>query len=256
RSARTCARSSPRCSRRVRAGSRGLPRSGLRSPALAARKACCDLTAVGWAKPPTRMPKVRSPEVEAVLPSLPGREELRDASVHGRHPRAMARAVAQLLDPLLEGVVERYGLLDGVGEVIAGELAGFRERGVERGGHHLLELRAGQTLRREREAVDLELERVARALGQVDAQDLGALGRGGQVDEEQLVEAAAAQKLGRQTLYVVCRRHDEHGLALLGQPGEEPAEHARRDGIAERGRKALLDLVDPEHGGGERSRDL
>src|SRR5262245_13145178 len=76
----------------------------------------------------------------------PRREQLGDSTVHGRHARAMARPVAQLLDPLLVGVVERDGLLDRVREIVARDLARLGERGVERSRDHLLELRAGQAL--------------------------------------------------------------------------------------------------------------
>ena len=98
--------------------------------------------------------------------------------------------------------------------------------------------------------------RIAAALAKMDPEDLGALRRARQVDEEELVEAPAAQQLGRDAGHVVRGRHHEDRRLLLGQPGEEGAEHAARARVARGGGKALLDLVDPEHRGGERFRHL
>ena len=58
----------------------------------------------------------------------------------------MSRPVAQLLDPLFVGVVERDGLVERVAEVVVLEFAVLGEGHVERGRDGLLELRASQAL--------------------------------------------------------------------------------------------------------------
>src|SRR5690606_1488360 len=83
-----------------------------------------------------------------------------------------------------------------------------------------------------------------------DRQDFGGLAGAGVVDEENLVESALAEQLGRKARDVVSRRDDEHRRGLLLQPGEQgpkqPRARARVTG-ARRAGKALLDLVDPQH---------
>jgi len=55
----------------------------------------------------------------------------------------------------------------------------------------------------------------------VHAEDLGALVLAGQVDEEDLVEAALAQKLGRQLIDLVGGGRDEDHVLLFLHPGEK-----------------------------------
>ena len=71
---------------------------------------------------------------------------------------------------------------------------------------------------------------------EVDAEDLAPLGLGGQIDEEDLVEAALAQQLGRQVADVVGRGDDEHRRGLLREPGQERAEDARGGAAVAAGR--------------------
>ena len=126
------------------------------------------------------------------------------------------------------------------------------ERFVEAGDHGLLDLGAREPVRGHGQGVEVELRRVAVAFGQVDAPDVGAFAGVGQVDEEDLVEAALAHQLGRQLADVVGRGDDEDRRLLLLQPGDEAAEDAgRRAGVADvagaDAGEALLDLVDPQH---------
>src|SRR5207302_950491 len=66
-----------------------------------------------------------------------------------------------------------------------------------------------------------------------------------QIDEEDLVEAAASRELRRKMLHLVRRRSDEDRRRALLQPREERAEHADLPRIAADA-EALLDLVDPQ----------
>ena len=90
----------------------------------------------------------------------------------------------------------------------------------------------------------------------MDVEDLPPLRRGGQVDEEDLVEAALAEQLGRELLDPVRGGDHEHRRGLLLQPGEERAEHAGGHAAVGhpgglRSREPLLDLVHPEHHRGD-----
>ena len=84
----------------------------------------------------------------------------------------------------------------------------------------------------------------------MERQDLAPGLEVGQVDEEELVEAAAPQQLGRQPGHVVGGGHHEDRPLPLLQPGGEGAEQPRRPRLAPLPRRApgeaLLDLVDPE----------
>jgi hypothetical protein len=60
----------------------------------------------------------------------------------------------------------------------------------------LLDLGAGVAVGGGGESCQVKVRGVAAAFGQVDVEDRLALGEAGEVDEEQLVEAAFAQQLG------------------------------------------------------------
>jgi len=64
----------------------------------------------------------------------------------------------------------------------------------------------------------VELLGVAPALGQVNPENLGPFRLQGQIDEEDLVQAAFAQKLGRQVADVVGRGDDKDGRFFLREP--------------------------------------
>ncbi|MNS97947.1 hypothetical protein D3C72_1322960 [compost metagenome] len=112
----------------------------------------------------------------------------------------------------------------------------------------LLDFRTGKPVGRrcqcrQREVVGIEL-----APPQVQPQQFHAhIGRG-QVDEEDLVEAALAQQLCGQLVYLVGGGHDEHRRLALGHPGQQVAEHAARHAaILAAGGQALFDLIHPQH---------
>src|SRR4051812_11503746 len=171
-----------------------------------------------------------------------------------RGPRAQPR------NRLGAGLRERNGSARGGFDVARHEIPAGGERFVHSFDDRRLDLRAGESFGRGGKSLEIELRGVALLLAEVDLEDAFALGRIGKVDEEDLVEAALAQKLGRKILDLVRGRYDEDGLGLLLQPGEESAEHARgRSRVARAAagdtRETLLDLVEPEHAGGERFRD-
>src|SRR5216683_2222139 len=161
---------------------------------------------------------------------------------------------------LLHRARERHRLGDRVEHTLGGEDAGGAVAVVlvEQSAHHgLLDLRSGESLGLLRDLVQVELRGVAPAALHVDGADLPALRQGGQVDEEDLVEAALAHHLGRQLVHVVGGGDDEHRAGLLLQPGDEAAEHARGGagvglvGGAGAG-EALLQLVHPQDRGRDR----
>src|SRR5688500_7777388 len=89
-----------------------------------------------------------------------------------------------------------------------------RDSAAKRG----LDLRAGESIARRGEALQVVLRRVALLLAEVDAEDDLTLRGIRQVDEEDLVEAALAKQFGREVLDVVRGRDDEHRLLLLLEP--------------------------------------
>src|SRR6266545_4651687 len=90
----------------------------------------------------------------------------------------------------------------------------------------------------------------APAPSEVQCEDLAPRLRVRQVHEEELVEPAAAEQLGRQPRHVVRRRDDEHRPLPLLQPcrkSPEQAGGARVGAVAgARSGEPLLDLVHPE----------
>src|SRR5439155_13834881 len=100
--------------------------------------------------------------------------------------------------------------------------------GVEEAGDQgLLDLRAAEASRGLCHGVQVERGGVPLALAEVDLEDLPALFLGGQIDEEDLIEASLPQQLRRELLDVIARPDDEDGLALLLQPGNEGGKNAR-----------------------------
>src|SRR5215212_11122426 len=83
------------------------------------------------------------------------------------------------------------------------------QRAVERGDHGLFDLGAAESLARRRKARDVELRDVLLSRAEVNREDRRAFGGRRQVDEEDLVEAAFAQKLRRQAQHVVRGADDE-----------------------------------------------
>src|SRR5207244_3595979 len=78
---------------------------------------------------------------------------------------------------------------------------------------------------------------VGAAVAQVDLEDLAALLLGGDVEEEDLVEAALADDLGGEQVDAVRGRGHEHGRRLLLPPGEEGREDAPGRARAASGRR-------------------
>ena len=128
---------------------------------------------------------------------------------------------------------------------------------------HFLEFGAGEATRLFGEFVQLGLGGLVQfaALLEVDLQDLAADGLGGQVDEEDLVEAAFAQQFRREHVDTVRGRDDEDLLLLLLHPGQQGAHDAGGGAAvaaiaAAHAGETFLDLIDPEHARLERGRDL
>src|SRR5690606_16097652 len=140
---------------------------------------------------------------------------------------ADAGPLAQAIDLLAHGGRQGKGLCQCRFDVRLGQLGAVGEGVVERGDHGLLELRAAERLRLPGERVEIEAPRVPVAALEVDLQDVAALLHPGQIDEEDLVEAALAQQLRRQALDAVGGGHHEHRRGLLLEPGEQRSEHAR-----------------------------
>src|SRR5580704_10143396 len=162
----------------------------------------------------------------------------------------LVRQRSQPLDVLASRDGERNGGRELVEQQLCVERPVFLERSQEGDDHDLLELRAAEAVSGGHDLGEVQVLGILLAQRQVDAQDRLALGGVGQVDEEDLVEAALAQQLRRQRGEVVGRRDDEYVRALLLQPREEGAEQAPAEpavGVAvAAGRDALLDLVDPQ----------
>ena len=84
----------------------------------------------------------------------------------------------------------------------------------------------------------------------------------GQGQQEDLIEAALAQQFGRQALHPIGGGHHEHGAGLFGHPGEQAGQHPLARATvaaaiaAQGGAETLVDLIDPEHAGGHRLRQL
>src|SRR4051812_49059603 len=89
------------------------------------------------------------------------------------------------------------------------------KRLVHGGDDALLYLRPAEAFGEGGQLVQRVVGGVALATVEVDAKDVLALGLLGQVDEEDLVEAALAQQLWRQPVNAVGGGHDEHGRGLL-----------------------------------------
>ncbi|MNV10506.1 hypothetical protein D3C71_1010350 [compost metagenome] len=125
-------------------------------------------------------------------------------------------------------------------------------RGIQPGHHGLFDLGAGEAIAGRRQGRQREVVGIELAPAQVQAQQLDPGVGIGQVDEEDLVEAALAQQLGRQLVDLVGGGHDEHRALALGQPGQQVAQDApRHPAILATAGQALLDLVDPQHARGQ-----
>ena len=99
------------------------------------------------------------------------------------------------------------------------------ESGKERFHEDAFDLTAGQTFRNARELAEVEVVGVACVLFNLDAPDRFALGRVGQVNEEEFVPPALAQHLRGQLRHVVGRRRDEYRGFLFLHPTQKWAEH-------------------------------
>jgi hypothetical protein len=141
------------------------------------------------------------------------------------------------------------------GEVRVGELGAGVEGGVEDLHHGLLELGAAELLGPRGEPGEVEALRGAAAPGEVDAEDLLALGGVGQVDEEDLVEATLAQQLRREPSTRLAVATTNTGAVFSwSQVRKVPSTRGGGAAVAHvRGGRAgerLVDLVQPEHRGG------
>ena len=95
---------------------------------------------------------------------------------------------------------------------------------------------------------------------QLQVEDGAPFRRAGELQQEDLVEAALAQQLGRQPFHGVGGGNHEHGAALLRHPGEHAGQHplagaaiaAAVTAAPHPEAEALVDLIDPEHAGGHR----
>src|SRR5262249_40793795 len=128
-----------------------------------------------------------------------------------RRARALFGPLPETLDVLLHRDGERARLLDGPLHVGLRQLPLLAQRGVERGDDRLLDLPTAVALGLRRQRVHAEALRVSAAALQVDAEDLLALCDAWEIDEEDLVEAALAQKLRWQEVDPVGCGDHEHG---------------------------------------------
>ncbi len=90
---------------------------------------------------------------------------------------------------------------------------------VEGADDRLFNLGAAELRARRHQGGQVEVRRVAVALGQVDAEDVGPFLVEGEVHVEDFVQAPLAQQLGRQLRDIVGGGHHEHRGALLRKPG-------------------------------------
>src|SRR5262249_3332500 len=137
-------------------------------------------------------------------------------------------------------------------EVRLGERAVLEMRGRERRDDALLDLRAGPALRELLDRLEVELIGVDATAAEVHLEDLDALVVERKVDEEDLVEAALADQLGRQEVDPVRRGADEEAARLLLHPGKEEGEDAAELAFLGLRVDAGLDLVEPHDGGRHR----
>src|SRR6185436_11328069 len=112
------------------------------------------------------------------------------------------------------------------------------------GDHALLDLRPGPALRELLDRLEVELVRIDAAPTEVHPEDFDALVVERQIDEEDLVEAAFADHLGRQQVDAVRRGADEEPARLLLHPGEEEGEDAAELALLGLRVDAGLDLVE------------
>src|SRR5947209_10483269 len=104
---------------------------------------------------------------------------------------------------------------------LGGELLLLGKRRIESGDDGLLDFCAGETFAGRGERSEIKLRRVAPAALQMDAEEFRARLRVRQIHEEDLVEAAFAQQLRRQSGEVVGRGDNEDAALAVLQPGQE-----------------------------------
>ena len=103
------------------------------------------------------------------------------------------------------------------------------KRAVKGRDYRLLDLGTAHVLARNDDVFELQARRVLLALAQMDLEEGPPLVWLAKVDEEDLVEATLAHQHRRQGEEVVRGGDDEHGGALLLEPGEEAAMQALRE---------------------------
>src|SRR5690606_4185162 len=101
-------------------------------------------------------------------------------------------------DFLGAGGAERAGGAELLGHVARLELGALVVGGIEGGDDGLFQLRAAEAIGACDQGVEIEAPRVAPAPRQVEREDLAPYRGARQIDEEDLVEAALAQELGRE----------------------------------------------------------
>src|SRR5579884_399647 len=84
----------------------------------------------------------------------------------------------------------------------------------------------------------------------MDFEDLDALVVGGEINEENLVEAALANHLGRQQVDAVRGGGDEEAAGLLLHPGQEKSEDSSLLATGLGRGDAHLDFIEPKDRGG------
>jgi len=178
----------------------------------------------------------------------PLRAERRGLSIGG--DAAAGGPLTEDLDAFGHGDGKRRRALQGQQDSVGGQLVARGEGLVKGGDDGLLDLGAAVAFGRDGQGGEVELAGVAGSFADVDGEDLLARVLGGQIDEEDLVEAAFAEEFGRQGLDVVGGGDHEDGGGVLLHPSQHGGEHASGeaavDALVGGGGHGLFDLVDPE----------
>ncbi len=154
------------------------------------------------------------------------------------------------------GFGQGHRLAEFLEQVVGVQLDLFVERLEEGADDRLFDLGAAEVLAGVDEGIEVEGIGVAAAFGEVDAEDVAAFLGGGEVDEEDFVEASLAEQFRGQFGDIVGGGDDEDGGGFFGEPGEEGAEDtgggAAVGGAGAAGAgEGFVDFVDPEDGGGD-----
>src|SRR4051794_28241212 len=165
----------------------------------------------------------------------------------------------EIVQPLLHRARQRPRRAELAEQNLRGERGARGIRRVQAGDDRLFHLRSAEAFRGGGKPSEIEGRGILLSLPQVNLQDGAPRFGAGQIDKEDLVEAALPDELRWQLGYVVRRRDDEDVAAPLLEPRQEGAKDAPRYAavvLTGAAREGLFQLVDPEDDGREPLRRL